>query len=131
MFYGSYWLALKNILKMEVFINIRFDKLRSFTVARSNLSIFKVVNNKIHGQNYDRVLMIYANNNVINEFSQVLFFNDRVKSNYEVNGSQYWRQRGYITTSWFTVFKLKSQSPPISVPSDIIWIEKKSYLIKS
>lgn len=121
MFYGSYWLALKNILKMEVFINIRFDKLRSFTVARSNLSIFKVVNNKIHGQNYDRVLMIYANNNVINEFSQVLFFNDRVKSNYyEVNGSQYWRQRGYITTSWFTVFKLKSQSPPISVPSDII-----------
>lgn len=131
MFYGSYWLALKNILKMEIFINIRFDKLRSFTVARSNLSIFKVVNNKIHGQNYDRVLMIYANNNVINEFSQVLFFNDRVKSNYEVNGSQYWRQRGYITTSWFTVFKLKSQSPPISVPSDIIWIEKKSYLIKS
>lgn len=131
MFYGSYWLALKNILKMEIFINIRFDKLRSFTVARSNLSIFKVVNNKIHGQNYDRVLMIYANNNVINEFSQVLFFNDRVKSNYEVNGSQYWRQRGYITTSWFTLFKLKSQSPPISVPSDIIWIEKKSYLIKS
>lgn len=131
MFYGSYWSALKNILKMEVIINIRFDKLRSFTVARSNLSIFKVVNNKIHGQNYDRILMIYADNNVINEFSQVLFFNDRVKSNYEVNVSQYWRQRGYITTSWFAVFKLKSQSPPISVPSDIIWIEKKSYLIKS